>query len=61
MLYISCYTYHVMYIYIYIYIYIYVYIYIKCYVSAELHFWFNVWVPLAALSVIILGKYPFFN
>ena len=46
----------------YIYIYIYIYIYtLKCYVPAELHFWFSVWVPLAALSVNLLGKYPFFN
>ena len=57
-IYISCYVY----IYVYIYIYIYMFIYaIKCYVSAELHFWFNVWVPLAALAVNLLGKYPFFN
>ena len=47
---------------IYISCYIYIYIYtLKCYVSAELHFWFNVWVPLAALSVNLLRKYPFFN
>ena len=34
---------------------------IKCRVSTELHFWFDVWVPLAALLVNFLGKYPFFN
>ena len=44
----------VMYIYLYIYI-------IKYYVSTELNFSLNVWVPLAALSVNLLGKYPFFN
>ena len=31
------------------------------YVSTELHFWLNVWVPLATLSINLLGKYPFFN
>ena len=30
---------------------------IKCRVSSELHFWFDVWVPLAALSANFLGKY----
>ena len=52
-----------LYIHIMLYIYIYIYLYIpyKCYVSAELHFWFNVWVPLTALSVKLLGKYPLFN
>ena len=40
----------------------YVYIHtIKCGVPTELHRWFDVWVPLATLSVNFLGKYLFFN
>ena len=42
-------------------IYIYIYITIKYRVSTELHFWFGVWVPLAALSINFLRKYLFFN
>ena len=63
MLYVTNKYIHMLYIYIYyIYIYIYIYIYtIKYRVSTELHFWFDVWVPLAALLVNLLGKYPFFN
>ena len=34
---------------------------IKCRDSTELHLWFGVWVPLAALSVNFLEKYLFFN
>ena len=30
-------------------------------VSTELYLWFDVWVPLAALSVNFLGKYKFLN
>ena len=33
----------------------------KCQLSAELHLWFDVWVPLAALSVNFLRKYLFLN
>ena len=49
-------------IYIHIMLFIYILVYaIKCHISTELHFWFDVWVPLAAPSVNLLGKYPFFN
>ena len=40
---------------------IYIYISIRYYVSTELHLWLNFWVSLAALSLNLLGKYPFFN
>ena len=33
----------------------------KCRISTELHLWFDVWDPLAALSGNVLGKYIFFN
>ena len=52
------------YLYQYIYISIYIYIYIiyrfiytlKCRVSTEIHLWFDVWVPLAALSATFWGS-----
>ena len=37
------------------------YIKYKCRISTELHLWFDVWDPLAALSANVLGKYIFFN
>ena len=33
----------------------------KCQISTELHFWLDVWMPLASLSANFLGKYLFFN